>query len=343
LGAAGKHWLELVLACTVLPVAQLHCGWNTPFSGPESAVIRDVFQTHEQPLLLDGDMDGISLREQRVVAVLSEVSGAHIAVPLCLPDRLYGVVLLSAPVSGDSIVWEDEELLGLAARQIASFLAHNDAQAALGVSRQLDSFNQMTAFVVHDLKTVVAQLSLMGRNAEKHRDNPGFVDDMIRTSAHAADRIQTLLQHLRRQRESVKAHVANLPLREIAAQVVANQQERLPVPELSEEVAGLQVRANCDQLVTILGHLVQNAQQVCPADGRIVLRVLREGDWNAIRIEDDGPVLIELAPGVDLERDVLAKMAFRPRVAVDLREMEPALFQEANIGLPSRIAAAGQV
>lgn len=72
-------------------------------------------------------------------------------------------------------------------------------------------------------------------------------------------------------------------------------------------------------------------------------RVLAVTERAVFRIEADGPVLTELAPGVDLERDVLARMAFRPRVAADLREMEPALFRDANIGLPSRIAAAGQV
>ena len=57
------------------------------------------------------------------------------------------------------------------------------------------------------------------------------------------------------------------------------------------------------------------------------------------RIDADGPVLVEIAPGVDLERDILAKMAFRPRIAKDLREMDAELFQDGTIGLAATITA----
>ena len=50
----------------------------------------------------------------------------------------------------------------------------------------------------------------------------------------------------------------------------------------------------------------------------------------------DGLELIEIAPGVDLERDVLARMAFRPRIAPDLREMDAAIFTDAPLGLGER-------
>lgn len=58
------------------------------------------------------------------------------------------------------------------------------------------------------------------------------------------------------------------------------------------------------------------------------------------RIERDGPVLTEVAPGVDLERDVLAKMAFRPRIAADCRPMDARLFGPAPIDLRARLGPA---
>ena len=56
------------------------------------------------------------------------------------------------------------------------------------------------------------------------------------------------------------------------------------------------------------------------------------------RIEEAGPVLVEIAPGVDLERDVLARMAFRPRIADDLRAMPAALFRDEPMGLATRLS-----
>ena len=55
-----------------------------------------------------------------------------------------------------------------------------------------------------------------------------------------------------------------------------------------------------------------------------------------LRLGDDGLELIEIAPGVDLERDVLARMGFRPQIAPDLREMDAAIFTDAPLGLGER-------
>src|SRR3954447_14097311 len=51
------------------------------------------------------------------------------------------------------------------------------------------------------------------------------------------------------------------------------------------------------------------------------------------RLTDDGLLLTEIAPGVDLERDVLAHMAFTPVIAPDLGEMDSRIFRDEPMGL----------
>src|ERR687897_450378 len=51
------------------------------------------------------------------------------------------------------------------------------------------------------------------------------------------------------------------------------------------------------------------------------------------RLTDAGLLLTEIAPGVDLDRDVLAHMDFAPAVAPDLREMDPRIFRDERMGL----------
>ena len=71
------------------------------------------------------------------------------------------------------------------------------ATEALLEARKFDAFNRMSAFVVHDLKNLVAQLSLMLRNAERHRDNPEFQRDMLTTVEHVVGRMNGLMLQLR--------------------------------------------------------------------------------------------------------------------------------------------------
>ena len=57
------------------------------------------------------------------------------------------------------------------------------------------------------------------------------------------------------------------------------------------------------------------------------------------RLGSEGPELIEIAPGVDLERDVLAKMGFRPAISSQLKLMDARVFQEGPMGLRDLMAA----
>jgi len=63
-------------------------------------------------------------------------------------------------------------------------------------------------------------------------------------------------------------------------------------------------------------------------------------DRAVLALEDDGLVLIEVAPGIDVERDVLGQMGFRPRVADDLREMDRRIYASGAMGLAADFAGA---
>jgi propionate CoA-transferase len=56
-----------------------------------------------------------------------------------------------------------------------------------------------------------------------------------------------------------------------------------------------------------------------------------------MRLVDGGLELIEIAPGIDIERDIMVQMAFRPAISPQLKQMDARLFQAEPIGLRERM------
>ncbi|MFZ0788865.1 MAG: XrtA/PEP-CTERM system histidine kinase PrsK [Chromatiaceae bacterium] len=208
-------------------------------------------------------------------------------VPLDHDDALLGFVILTHPRSHQAVNWEVMDVLKTAARQAASYLALDQAARALADARQFEGFNRLSAFVVHDLKNLIAQLSLVARNAERHRHNPAFIDDAMDTIKNSVAKMNRLLAQLRSpDQRAASARVDLIALVEDAVRLRSVQE---PVPKLERPADEcLFVRADADRLGAIVAHVIQNAQEATPSDGRVIVRVGRLDDHAAIDVEDTG-------------------------------------------------------
>jgi putative PEP-CTERM system histidine kinase len=211
---------------------------------------------------------------------------AWLVVPLMLHGRLLGLVALTAPRAPLALDWEMRDLLKLAGSQAASYLAHRASTEALAVARQFESFNRMSAFIVHDLKNLVSQLSLLLANAERHQGNPEFQQDMLATLAHSVRKMTVLLHKLSRGEGPEQR--APLALAEVLAQAVRARAVTLPCPSLDVLDSGLDVLADRQRLERVLGHLIQNAIEATSADGKVALSLRREGRSAVIELSDSG-------------------------------------------------------
>ena len=150
---------------------------------------------------------------------------AWIGVPLIQGDRLFGLVLLAAPDYRRVLDWEDFDLLRTAGRQAASSLAEAHGQEALSNAQRFEEFNRRFAFILHDIKNLVSQLSLLSRNAERHADNPEFRADMVATLRSSVGKMNELLARLSPQAQSRAA-----PLRAAAAAHDPGRRDRCQAP-----------------------------------------------------------------------------------------------------------------
>lgn len=208
-------------------------------------------------------------------------------IPLLHQNNLYGLIGLRKPRSRRSINWEDYDLLKALGGQIASMVAFKDASDALTEARQFEAFNRLSAFVVHDLKNIVAQLSLVVINAEKHKHNPEFVDDALDTLDNAVNRMNRLLSQLRQQSQ-LNIHATVVEAAEIALEVVHHQKDGLPRPEFVGIDTPAKIHIEKDRFVSVLCHLIQNAQDATPDSGKVELTYEVKKGFVLFTITDTG-------------------------------------------------------
>jgi putative PEP-CTERM system histidine kinase len=214
-----------------------------------------------------------------------------LVVPLMMQGKLFGFMLLAKPRSAIVLNWEVIDLLKIAGSQAASYLAQQDAATALMVARQFESFNRMSTFVVHDLKNLVSQLSLLIPNAEKHRNNPEFQRDMLDTVNYSVQKMKLLLQKLSRSASAERP--GPLVIDQLLQQAVSLKSAFEPQPVLHVAEAGLNVLADWERLERVVGHLIQNAIEATPKDGKVRVSLGREGEMVVVEISDTGQGMSE--------------------------------------------------
>jgi len=272
----------------LVPVSRLRTTWRDPISRQSTQALTRWFENAEDAVDLTAPPRGFPapLRQR-----LRELPDLRFVVPLLTDTRLTGVVGLREPLVPVRLSWEDLDLLRLIARQSAGFVALQSAERALADAGKLNSFNQISAFIVHDAKTISAQLSLLLRNAQKHKSNPVFIDDMLKTVDNSVQRINKLLEQLR-------AHQTEQPdtlnLATLVPQVLALYTAADPPPAFTTNGTDLTVSASATQLGSAIGHLVQNAIEAAAAHARgdraaeVRVWLAHNERWAEVHVQDNG-------------------------------------------------------
>jgi putative PEP-CTERM system histidine kinase len=160
------------------------------------------------------------------------------------------------------------------------------ATEALLEAKKFDSFNRMSAFVVHDMKNLVAQLSLLSKNAERHKDNPEFQADMLLTIDNAVERMKQLLLQLRAGTTPINGP-SPVNLAPIVGRIEKARSGQMPHLTI-EKGDDIEVLGHADRLERVIGHLVQNAIDATPDDGKVWLKLLRDNDQAIVEVGDTG-------------------------------------------------------
>lgn len=237
-----------------------------------------IYDLTEEPPLGDAELSAPE--------VLRQVPRAWLMLPLMVDEELIGFILLAQARARKRLNWEDIDLLRTAGRQVASTLSQAANARRLAETQQFEGFNRLTSFMMHDLKNLAAQQTLMLKNAERHKHNPAFVEDMIATTENALQRTNRILEQLRGERPvEVRSRVRLLSVLDKAVTTCVAIDPR---PVLKVPTGDAFVQADSEQLAAVIGHVIRNAQEATPADGLVEVR-LQVGDREAsIEVCDSG-------------------------------------------------------
>lgn len=218
---------------------------------------------------------------------LERLDQSWLVTPLIFHERLLGVVVLARPKVVPPLNWEDYDLLRTVGRQAAAHLAQLDSAQALAQAQQFEVCSRLSAYVMHDLKNLIAQLSLVVTNAARHKHNPRFMEDAIQTVENSVNKMNKLLAHLR-SGGNPDQPAAEVDICEVLKDVVQTMSAGLPRPRLDCQAIGLLTRADRDRFAAVIGHIIRNAQDATPDTGLVIVRIFKQHDQAVIEVQDNG-------------------------------------------------------
>jgi putative PEP-CTERM system histidine kinase len=271
----------------MVPVASLH------MESPESYLQEPIDSPFCKALLehewvfssYAPDNEKLSELNKLLPGWLIEIPDLWLVLPLLTEQNLVGFMVLTKPIHETALSWEDLDLLKAVGRQVASYLDRHQAAEQIAESRQLDAFNKLTAFVMHDLKNLIAQQALVVQNAAKHKDNPAFIEDAIQTIDNSVTRMSNLLRKLQRDEPH---EPRSLELSKILIDATKKCKDLTPTPSLRLQDNDIIVNADPDNLTMIFVHIIKNAQEATDMNGFVDITLSRDGNNAIIVIEDNG-------------------------------------------------------
>jgi putative PEP-CTERM system histidine kinase len=251
--------------------------------------------------LKNGTVDGASVPLTAAPQWLVDHPRASFAMPLLHAGKIVGIIVLGELRAPRALDWEDFDLLNTIGRQAASYVAEEDATRSLAIARRFDEFNRRSAFIIHDVKNLAAQMTLILSNAERHGNKPEFQEDMLKTIRSSAERLRLMLEQLKGERV-VPVPAVRLDL----IQLIRQREEvwKLQIPGLKSDIppGPLCVTGDSERLTAVFDHVLQNALDAAGPKVEVTIElhlegVSREGDvdkpdqksWATVMITDNGP------------------------------------------------------
>ncbi|MCS7338644.1 MAG: PEP-CTERM system histidine kinase PrsK [Verrucomicrobiae bacterium] len=219
---------------------------------------------------------------------LFKKGGHRYCVPLVTRGELEGVIILGDRVMGVGYTVEDFELLKQLANHIAVGLQSISLYERVAQAREMEAFQVMSAFLVHDLKNTLSSLTLTVRNMSKHFDNPAFREDALRSLEHSAAHISELVARLTALRQGLRLQLSLHNLNKIVMDAVRSLGDdgRIAISLRLSEVP--EVMLDAKRFESVVLNLLLNAREASLPGSEIIIETGKHENGVYVAIRDHG-------------------------------------------------------
>jgi putative PEP-CTERM system histidine kinase len=258
---------------------------------PETAAATEVItalRNHPEPVDIDDSKENWAAALRKCHPDEFRKGGNRVCVPLLVNGDVVGILILGDRVSGMPFSLQDFDLLKCVGDQIAASLLKVQLSQKLLQAKELEAFQTMSAFFVHDLKNTASTLNLMLQNLPVHFDDPAFREDALRGVSKTVNHINRLIGRLGMIRHELQIKGVESDLNEVVAKSLAGW----------EEVSGIALEKNLrplpkifldqEQMVKVVTNLVINSREAISKGGHVRIETSQKNGWAVLAVTDNG-------------------------------------------------------
>jgi putative PEP-CTERM system histidine kinase len=214
--------------------------------------------------------------------------GGRVCVPLIAGGELLGLITLADRVGGVFFSLQDFDLLRCVGDQVAAGLLNAQLSQKLLQAKELEAFQTMSAFFVHDLKNTASTLNLMLQNLPVHFNNPAFREDALRGVAKTCDHINQLIRRLSQLRYDLQIKPVEADLNEVISRVLASWNGVEGVRLVKNLRPCPRLLLDPEQFLKVVTNLVINATEAVEQSGEVRVETSPHNGWAELLVADNG-------------------------------------------------------
>jgi putative PEP-CTERM system histidine kinase len=255
----------------------------------EAAAILRALHQHPDPIEVETlKADWAEALRRCTPPQFPRTGGGRVCVPLIAGGELLGLIALADRVGGIFFSLQDFELLRCVGDQVAAGLLNAQLSQKLLQAKELEAFQTMSAFFVHDLKNTASTLNLMLQNLPVHFNNPAFREDALRGVAKTCDHINQLIQRLSRLRHDLQIKPVESDLNDVVSPVLANWKDVAGVTLVKNLRPCPRLLLDPEQFLKVVTNLVINATEAVAQSGEVKVETSQNNGWAMLLVSDNG-------------------------------------------------------